>query len=199
MGADSWLVCFGAAILLKAVTSAGARASASAGVRALAGAVARAATSKDLAYGDASDTVRARITISASAIAVVTASSARDTAFGFDSISIISLRSSSSTGSRRSWLVACPELVVMMLSFLSPGEQFVLCRVIRSSHTSVSPPATSPQRGHRQRISPLLRHRPASRHSGRQRRNYHAPPLLSPLAATHQDGHQQRIYLLPAF
>src|SRR5258706_2032164 len=120
--ADFWLVFFGAAILLKAVTSAGARASASAGARALASAGARASASKAASIGDACDTVRARVPISVSARAVVTASSARDAAFGCDPVSIISFRSASSTGSIRSWLAACPELVVMMISFHFPWE-----------------------------------------------------------------------------
>src|SRR5579864_5612030 len=57
--ADSWLVFFAAAILLKAVARAGARASARAGASASAMAGASAATSTALSNGDACETVRA--------------------------------------------------------------------------------------------------------------------------------------------
>src|SRR6266849_10648264 len=112
---DAWLVSLGETIVFRAFTIAGARASASAGARASASAGARAAASTAFSNDDACDTVRAGEIRDAIRAAVI-ASSVPDAAFGYDAVSISSLRSASTMGSIRS-RAACSGLVVIMISF----------------------------------------------------------------------------------
>src|SRR6266849_3013458 len=114
----AWLVSLGETIVFRAFTIAGARASASAGARASASAGARAAASMTFSNDEACDMVRAGEIRDAMRAAVTASSVPPDAAFGYDAVSISSLRSASTMGSIRS-RAACSGLVVIMISFSS--------------------------------------------------------------------------------